>query len=86
MCETKRKKGFVGTVCKKLRWNDRWAVVDPIGKSGGLLLSWSEEVIVYQIRSSNFYIDVEFETLETNGRMWATFVYTSNKEKGRAEQ
>lgn len=36
--ETKRKKGFVGTVGKKMGWRDRWFVVDPIGKSGGRIL------------------------------------------------
>lgn len=54
--------------------------------SGGLLLSWTEKVNVYQIKSSNFSLEIEFETLETNGRMWAVFVYASNKEKFRTEQ
>lgn len=60
--------------------------MDPIGKSGGLLLGWNDEVQVYQIRCSSFSLEVELETLETNIRMWAIFVYASNKEKVRAEQ
>lgn len=84
--ETKRKKGFVGTVCKKLGWGDRWFVVDPIGRSGRLLLGWNDEVLVYQIRSSAFSLEVELETSETNGKMWTILVYASNKERVRAEQ
>lgn len=38
LCETKRRKGFVGSVCRKLGWGDRWYEVDPEGRSGGLLL------------------------------------------------
>lgn len=46
LCETKRKRGFVGTVCENLGWGDRWEAVNPIGKSGGLLLGWGNDVIV----------------------------------------
>lgn len=65
---------------------DRWSVMDPVGRSGGLLLSWTEEVNVYQIKSSTFSLEIEFETPKTNRRMWAVFVYASNKEKVRTEQ
>lgn len=60
--------------------------MDPVGWGGGLLLSQTEEVNVYQIKSSNFSLEIEFETPKTNGRMWAVFVYASNKENVRIEQ
>lgn len=41
---------------------------------------------VYQIVSSEFSIEVDFETMETQGIIWAIFVYANNKEKVRAEQ
>lgn len=84
-CETKRRKGFVGIVCKRMRWRDRWYAVEPNGKSGGLLLGWDEGVTVHQVRNSSFYIELEFETSKTNGSMWAIFVYASNNEKVRVE-
>lgn len=41
---------------------------------------------MYQIISTAFSLEVEFETLETGGKMWAIFVYASNKDRIRAEQ
>lgn len=32
LCETKQKLGFVGTVCKKLRFGNRWEEVESVGK------------------------------------------------------
>lgn len=52
LSETKRKRGFVSTVCKQVGWGDRWHVVNPIGRSGGLLVGWTEGVTVQQIRYS----------------------------------
>lgn len=36
VCETKRKRGFVGSVCKKIGLGYRWLIVEPRGMSGGL--------------------------------------------------
>lgn len=35
VCETKRKRLFVSTVCKKFKFKNRWNVVDPAGKKEG---------------------------------------------------
>lgn len=64
ICETKRKKYFVGTACKKIGWDDRWIIVDSIGKSGGLLLCWGKDISIYQIITTSFSIEVEFEAPE----------------------
>lgn len=61
-------------------------MINPIGMSGGRLLGWEEGVTIYQVKGSLFRIEVEFETVETNGRMWNVFVYANNKERVRAEQ
>lgn len=84
--EKKKKKGFVGSVCKKMGWKDRWFVLDPIGRSAGLLLGWTEEVNTHQIISSRFSLEVEFETIDKKGKMWEVFVSASNKEKDRMDQ
>lgn len=86
ICETKRKKGFISTVCKKLGQGDRWFVVDPIGGNGGLLLGWEKEVFIYQIMNTTFSIELEFEISGTEGKMWAIFVYASNRDRIRTEQ
>lgn len=51
VCETKKRKGFVSTVCKKLGGRregvDRWHVVNLVERSRGLLLEWEKEVTIY---------------------------------------
>lgn len=84
--ETKRQKGFVGSVCRKLGWGDRWYEVDPEERSGGLLLGQSSDVIVHQIHSNSYSIEVEFETTKTKGKIWDIFIYASIKDKVRAKQ
>lgn len=49
-------------------------------------MSWTEEVNVYQMKSSTFSLEIEFQTPKTKGRIWAVFVYASNNEKVRTEQ
>lgn len=44
------------------------------------------EVTIHQIQSTSYHIEVEFETIETKGRMWAIFVYASIKERTITEQ
>lgn len=43
--------------------------VNPVGRSGGLLLGWGKEVTIYQVQCTSFSIEVEFETVETKGRL-----------------
>lgn len=83
--ETKRKKGFVGTVCRNLGWGDRWFSVESFGRSGGLLLGWDKEVTIFQIRETNFSLEIDFETSQVGSRMWAVFIYASNVERRRSE-
>lgn len=77
--------GFIGTICKNLGWGDRWFVVNPIDRSGSLLLGWDRNVTIYQIRNITFSIEVEFEAADSRGKMWAIFIYASNREKIRIE-
>lgn len=86
ICETKKKKSFVSTICKKIGWGERQYAVDPIGQNGLLILGWGRDVTIYQIKNTTFSVEVEFETLKTKGRMWTIFVYANNKESVRVEQ
>lgn len=63
----------MGTACKKIGWDDRWIIVDSIGKSGGLLLCWGKDVSIFQIITTSFSIKVEFEAPESRGKMWVVF-------------
>ncbi|CAA0837929.1 Uncharacterized mitochondrial protein AtMg01250, partial [Striga hermonthica] len=51
----------VGSVCNKLGFVNRMAIVDPSGLSGGLVLLWDSQVVVNQIICKNFFIAVEFQ-------------------------
>lgn len=59
----------MSTICKELRWANRWKEVNPVGKSGGLLMGWGKDVTIYTIQLSDFCVEVKFEGIETNGRM-----------------
>lgn len=72
---------FVSNVCKKLRWEKRWMTVDSVGRSGGLLVGWSDIVTIHSIQACEFC-----EGPETNRRMWAIFVYASIRDRIRAIQ
>lgn len=73
LSETKKKKCFVTTVCKRLKCKDRWAVVDPVGRQGGMLLFWSENVKVCQLIKSEFCLEVEIEGPDFVGTWWDCF-------------
>lgn len=60
--------------------------MDPQGKSGGMFLGWGKDVKVYKIVSNEFCMEVELETKDSAGRVWAIFIYASNKERIRYEQ
>lgn len=64
LCETKNKKGFLNSVGRKLGFGARWKLVEPLGKSGGSALGWSEDV------TTEFCMDVEYES-----RWWGIFGY-----------
>lgn len=83
ICETKRRREFVSKVCSQLGWEDRWFSVDPMGKSGGLLVGWGNGVTIYQIQHTSFSFEIEFEAAGSNGKMWAGFLYASIKDKER---
>lgn len=86
LCETTKKNAFVRTVCKNLKFQSRWVAVEPEGQSGGLLLCWSKDTIVYHIVTSSFGIEVEFETQESKGKCWGVFLYISSSNDIAASQ
>lgn len=62
--ETKQKKSFVNTVCRRLKSKDWWEVVDPIGRKDWLLIFWGERVQICQIIKFEFCIEVEVKREE----------------------
>ena len=60
---------------------DRWKVVDPLGRSGGLLIFWSQNIQVCNIVISSFSIEVKFQSNVSKEKGWGIFVYASVEEK-----
>lgn len=86
LSETKRKAAFVSNLCAELGWDKRWHVVDPVGRSGGLLLGWSNTITVYQVVCTAYSMEVELESADTQGKVWVVLVYASVNERIRLEQ
>lgn len=63
--------------CKNLKCKDNWEVVDPHGKLGGLLLFWGDNLTICKIEKSEFFIEVEVEWRDFEGKWWIIFVYLS---------
>lgn len=43
-------------------------------------------MVIHNIQTSDFCVEVEFEGVETDGSMWDVFVYASIKDCIRSEQ
>lgn len=56
--ETIQTRGFISTLSKRLKCKNRWDVVDPIERKGGLLVFWGEKVHICQIIKSDFCIEM----------------------------
>lgn len=86
ICETKQSKGFMGTVCKKLKFGKRWMVIDPIGRKRGMLAAWSEQIDVRIIGSSEFYLEMQVRTGNEREYFWVIFLHASTDPKVRLLQ
>lgn len=74
------------TVCKKLKFEDRWVVRNPVGRKGRMLMSWSIDVQASIIRSSDFYMEVKIETGNKKDDFWGVFVHASTDATERKGQ
>ncbi|CAA0812281.1 Unknown protein, partial [Striga hermonthica] len=58
----------------QLGFDNRLALVDPVGLSGGLVLCWDSNVIIHNIKCRDFYIVVLFQ-INSDAPQWGVFVY-----------
>lgn len=49
-------------------------------------MGWREDVTIHKYVDHNLSLKLNLRILETRGRMWAIFIYASNKEKERVDQ
>lgn len=64
-------------MCKKLKFQNRWIIVEPNGMSGGLVVLWSEKVVIDTVITSPFCIEMECASEKVVGKFWVVFVYAS---------
>lgn len=86
LCETKQSTSFLGTVCKKLKYENRWEVNEPIGKKGGMLVAWNKSVKVKEIRKTTFSLEVCVEQDSEVEDFWIVFVHASTDTRERQMQ
>lgn len=60
--------------------------MEPVGRQGGMLLLWSENVRVCQLIKSEFCLEVEIEGPNFIGSWWIVFVYASTDVATRGRQ
>ncbi|KAL9421630.1 hypothetical protein AB3S75_033997 [Citrus x aurantiifolia] len=81
LCETKLTTGQVKNVCRRLMF-DNYFAVDRIGKSGGLAIMWSSEITLQITSYSRYHIDMQVQ--KANGKFWkCTGVYRHPKASER---
>lgn len=86
ICETKQSWNFAQTVCKNLRFGNIWDTVEPVGKSGGLLVAWKEEIQIRSIIKNDFCYEIQIQSDEDVKPLWLIFVYTSTESRERRTQ
>lgn len=85
ICETKQNSKFVQIVCKNLRFGNRWDTVEPIGKSGELLVVWKKEIQIRSMNKNVFCYEIQLESEVDVEPLWVIFVYASTESKERKE-
>lgn len=86
LCETKQSRGFIGTVCKKLKLGNKLVVNEPVGRKCGIFVAWKEHVTILSFRQSSFSMELQVKLEDGKESFWAVFVHASTDAKTRHEQ
>lgn len=73
-------------MCRELRVKDRWDVVNPCGRRGGLLVFWGNNIQVHQIIKTDFSFELEVEGAGSEGKSKVIFIYASTDSSVRKTQ
>lgn len=86
LSKTKQKKEIMRKVGQQLKCEDRWLVKDPIGRKGGLFVTWDQRVDVQQVWLHEFYIEMKVRSVDGNSDLWIILIYASTDLRERQEQ
>lgn len=76
----------MGTVSKRLRFGNRWEVMDSVGRKGGLYVAWSDQVKAKVMRKRDFYMEVQIVANDDQEIFWVFCVHASTEAKTRQRQ
>lgn len=86
LCETKQSRGFIGTVCKKLKFGNKWVASVLVSQKGGELVALKEHVNILGFWQNEFRMELQVETDDGKETFWVVFVHPSIDSKERQEQ
>lgn len=86
LCETKQPSSYVDKVISKLPFKNRWEIVEPEGRKGGMLVAWAQTVEVKQIRKNDICIEMRIGSEDTMTDQWLIFVYACTEVNIRKQQ
>lgn len=86
LCETNQGINLIERVTKKLQFKDRWAMKEPRGRKGGMLIAWGQHVDIKQIWMNDFCIELQIAIEGEGEAVWVIFVYASTDAKERQQQ
>lgn len=64
----------------------RWITRELVGRSGGMLVFWSEQVNVQLMACNDFSRELLVGTMDDQESFWITFVYASTDARLRQNQ
>ncbi|KAK4282358.1 hypothetical protein QN277_013745 [Acacia crassicarpa] len=82
LMETKQKAGYVRKIRRRCGFEEEW-VVNPVGRSGGLALWWSEVITVNILFSSPNIIHTSVMSATLSTPSYITFIYGPMDEEER---
>lgn len=85
LCETKNQKKFLNGFKRKIGFEEM-ALVDPVGKAGGLAVFWKKATNVLDVLSTPFTLELMLNIDNDAGTWWCIFVYASTDDNMRKNQ
>lgn len=73
-------------ISKHLKYDDRWAIQEPIGRKGGMFVAWDQSVEVKQIELHDFCIELRIGSKGGDSDFWIILVYASTDFRERQQQ
>lgn len=85
LCETKNSSKYMRRFMRKMGYDDI-AVVDPVGKAGGLAVMWKHDIQIENVLCTECSIEIKILDRKVGLSWWGVFVYGSTNANKRRSQ